>query len=146
MADANRLFNDVKDIINHFARLVTINPTVAQHFVEAVPNASLLLRIAKRLYSASRYIDVPLIEYDAPVDADCSPSAASNVAYLDDKLQIFHYPNPMAIDPGTNRTFPPSVRTAWESIREYITSLDNGERYYEPPPQRRYLEVEGDVE
>jgi hypothetical protein len=49
---------------------------VARHFVEAVPNANILVRIAQRLHSASRYLDVPLIEYEAPADVDCSPSAA----------------------------------------------------------------------
>ena len=139
--------NHAKNIVEDFKQSVTANERMAKGFVETIPDSRLLVQLAKRLYSASRYLDIPLVKYGAPMTADCSASAASNDAYAEDNLQITHHENAFDIRPqGAHNTFPPSFNAAWQSIHPYIMHLDNTRRYYEPDPQLRYLAVEGDVE
>jgi hypothetical protein len=139
--------NHAKKIVEDFKQSVISNEQMAQGFVETIPNHNLLLELAQRLYSDSRYLDIPLINYGVPIAADCSASAASNHAYAEDLLQIIHHANAFNIGPqDAYNTFPPSFNAAWQTIGPNIMRLDNTRRYYEPVPQMRYLEVEGDVE
>ena len=139
--------NHAKKIADDFKQSVTANERMAQGFVETISNSDFLLQLAQRLHSASRYLDISLVNYGAPITADCSASAASNDAYAEDNLQIIHHANAFEIGPqDAYNTFPPSFNAAWQSIRSNIMQLDNKRRYYEPVPQIRYLEVEGDVE
>jgi hypothetical protein len=139
--------NVAKRIAEDFKRSVTANEDMARWFVGAVPNSDLLLQLAQRLHPASRYLDIPLLKYGAPMAADCSESAVTNRAYVEDNLQIIHYANVSDIQPQSPyNPFPPSFNGAFQSISQYIIHLDSTRRYYEPDPQPRYLEVEGDVE
>jgi hypothetical protein len=139
--------NRATEIVQEFRQLVTANPTIAQGFVQSIPNGRLLVEFARRLLSASQRLDVPLIQYGAPVRADCSASAASNVGYADDQLQMTHHEDPFDIAPvGAYTTFPPSVELAGRTINRYVEELNRTRRYHEPDSQPRYLEVEGDVE
>lgn len=136
-----------KKILEDLKQSLTANKLMAQGFVEAIPNSNVLVQLAQRLYSASRYLDIPLVKYGAAMSADCSASAASNDAYAEDNLQMTHHANAFDIRPqGSYNTFPPSFNAAWQSIFPYMMHLDSTQRYYEPDPQLRYLEVEGDVE
>ena len=146
MANQPMLRQTAINIVDRFKQLVTVNPQVALRFVQAVPNANALFHIAQRLCSASRYLDAPLPDYDAPDGMGCSPSAESNSAYSDDPMQLFYHPDPMCIRPGAHGTFPPSVEMAWKSVHDYVKTLDDEKRYYEPEIQWRYLRVEADVE
>jgi uncharacterized protein YbaA (DUF1428 family) len=142
----SEVINRAAEIVQEFGQLVTADIRMARGFVETIPNGKLLVRFAQRLRTASRYLVVSLIQYGAAMNADCSASAASNMAYADDQLQTIHHADPFDIMPNPYNTFPPWVTMAWGRIESYLTRLDETQRYYEPDSQSRYLEVEGDVE
>jgi hypothetical protein len=106
------------------------------------PNPGVLIHTANNLYSAKRYLNVKLIDYQCPVGAASSECARDNDAYGGEPIRVCSIAPPLNFsDPWLEKDVGLHTRIALDALER------QDKRYYlHDSFPHKLLSVEGDVE